>query len=113
MSWQAFSWHELRLQGMELRLTERLQPAIVWTGEASQTLAAFVAVFLTPLALMEAALGAWRLCADLGWTDSFFIGGGILSHWQIWFALAALTQAASVNLNRQLKKHTESAGKQT
>lgn len=112
MSWQAFSWHEIRLQALEVRWAERLQPAIVWTGGASQALAAFIAVFLTPLALMESALGAWRLSADLGWTGNFFIGGGILSHWQIWFALAILTQAASVNLNRQLERHAESVEKQ-
>jgi hypothetical protein len=105
MSWQAFSWNEIRLQALEARWAERLQPAIAWTGEASQALAAFIAVFLTPLALMEFALGAWRVCADLGWTGDFFIGAGLLSHWQIWFGLAALTQAASVNLNRQLKRH--------
>jgi hypothetical protein len=48
------------------------------------------------------------LCADLGWTGNFFIGSGLLSHWQVWIALAIATQAASVNLNRQLKAHAES-----
>ncbi|HZT39231.1 MAG TPA: hypothetical protein VFA28_15165 [Bryobacteraceae bacterium] len=107
MSWQAFSWHEMMLQARPERISVRLQPALSWTAQASHAIAAFVAAFLTPLALMEAVLGVWRLCADLGWTRDFFIGVGLLSHWQVWIALAIATQAASVNLNRQLKAHTE------
>ncbi len=107
MSWQAFSWHEMMLQARPARISVRLQPAISWTAKVSHAVVAFVAAFLTPLALMEAALGVWRLCADLGWTGDFFIGVGILSHWQVWIALAIATQAASVNLNRQLKAHSE------
>jgi len=112
MSWQAFSWHEIRLQAKDSRLGARLQPAIHWTGVASHEVMALVSAFLTPLALMEAALGVWRLGSDLGWTGEFFITAGLLSHWQVWFAFAGLTQAASVNLNRQLKKQPEMVEKQ-
>ena len=112
MSWQAFSWHELMVQARPVHISVRLQPAISWTASASEALVTFIGVFLTPLALMEGALGVWRLCADLGWTGNFFIGSGLLSHWQVWIALAIATQAASVNLNRQLKAHAESAENQ-
>jgi hypothetical protein len=108
MSWQAFSWHELMVQARPVQISIRLQPAISWTASASEALVSFIGAFLTPLALMEGALGVWRLCADLGWTGNFFIGSGLLSHWQVWIALAIATQAASVNLSRQLRAHPES-----
>jgi hypothetical protein len=41
-----------------------------------------------PTAVFAGVLGAWRLGADLGWTSSFIIGKGLLSHHQFWFALA-------------------------
>ena len=108
MSWQAFSWHELMVQARPVQISIRLQPAISWTASAYEALVSFIGAFLTPLALMEGALGVWRLCADLGWTGNFFIGSGLLSHWQVWIALVIATQAASVNLSRQLRAHRES-----
>jgi hypothetical protein len=103
MSWQAFSWHEIMDQARESQIAERLQPAIDWTGIVSRDFLELLGAFLTPLALTAGALGSWRWAADLGWTGDFFITSGILSHWQVWFALAAATQAASVALNRWLK----------
>ena len=34
---------------------------------------------LTPVAVLAAVLGAWRLGVDPGWTSGFFIAGGSLS----------------------------------
>jgi hypothetical protein len=110
MGWQAFSWTEL--QERAPHVPERLAPAIEWTTDRTFEAATFMAVFLTPFALMEAALGIWRFCSDIGWAGAFFVDRGILSHWQVWFALAAFTQATSVYLNRLIAKHSESIERQ-
>jgi len=89
MSWQPFSWSEMH---------PRLQPALERTAETSQEAVRLVLAFLTPAAVIAGVLGAWRLSSDLGWTDEFFISKGLLSHWQVWFALAGLLQSAAVSL---------------
>lgn len=109
MSWQAFSWTEI--QARTPRLPERLVAGSVWVSTQTLEFLSFLGVFLTPFALMEAALGCWRLGADLGWTGAFFIDDGVLSHWQVWFALSAFTQTASVYLNRMLARHAQLTGK--
>src|SRR5689334_15150121 len=105
MNWQAFSWAEI--QTKTPRIPERIITTSVWVSTQTFELLSFVGVFLTPFALMEAALGFWRLGADLGWAGAFFIDEGMLSHWQVWFALAAFTQTASVYLKRLSAKQVE------
>lgn len=100
MSWQAFSWTEI--QARTPRISVRWVPAISLTDSRAIEIMSLMAAFLTPFAAMEAALGVWRLLADLKWAGAFFIDDGVLSHWQVWFALAAFTQAASVFLSRAL-----------
>jgi hypothetical protein len=58
------------------------------------------ASFLTPAAVMAAALGIWRLAEDPHWAADFAIRRGLLSHWQVWFAFAGLLQTGSHFLNR-------------
>src|SRR5687768_654929 len=41
-----------------------------------------------PTAFLAGALGLWRFGVDLEWTKEFFIPGGLLSHYQLWFAVA-------------------------
>ena len=53
------------------------------------------AALLTPGAVMAAALGAWRLAADLKLTGAFAISDGLFSHWQVWMVAAALLQLCS------------------
>ena len=110
MSWQAFSWTEL--QARAPRLPERLAPCSIWVGAQMFELLSYVAAFLTPFALMEGALGCWRLGADLGWAGAFFINSGVLSHWQVWFALSAFTQIVSVYLNRVLAQQAQFVSRQ-
>lgn len=53
------------------------------------------------LASAVALLAAlWRLGADLNWTSRFAFSQGLLSHWQIWLALAVLLQVAAAILQR-------------
>ena len=58
------------------------------------------ASLLTPSALIAFTLAAWNIAADLRWTGQFIITTGILSHWQIWFCIAAFLSFAAWMLNR-------------
>jgi len=102
MSWQAFSWTEI--QARTPWISERVLPDVSWLTGHALTALSVAAVFLPSFAFMEAALGAWRLCADLGWAGAFFVDAGILSHWQVWFALAGFTQASALYLKRLVEK---------
>jgi hypothetical protein len=62
-----------------------------------------LAVLLTPVAVLTGALGVWRLGADPGWTNQFFIANGLLSHWQAWFAVAIGVHTSARSLNRWLE----------
>ena len=64
------------------------------------TSASLAGVLLTPAAAIAAALGAWRLSADPGWTSGFIIREGLLSRYQFWFAAAFSAQAAAILLKR-------------
>lgn len=66
----------------------------------NRRLAGALAALLTPVAVMAAVLGLWRILSDMGWTGEFAISQGIFSHWQVWVALAALIEAVSILLNR-------------
>jgi|ERR1017187_7864691 hypothetical protein len=58
------------------------------------------ASFLTPAAVMAAALGVWGLAAGPNWTSTFAIRNGIFSHWQVWGGFAVVLQTGSHFLNR-------------
>ncbi len=98
MSWQAFSWTEIHAR------TPRIPELVGPLSAGANQFVAFIGAFLTPFAVMETALGIWRLGDDFGWAGPFFINHGVLSHWQVWFALAAFTQFTSVHLSRLLAK---------
>ena len=55
---------------------------------------------LAPIAVLAGVMGAWRLGADLGWTGPFFINEGLLSRYQLWFAIAVGAHTSSTILNR-------------
>jgi|SRR5579871_3577926 len=59
-------------------------------------------LLLTPIAAAAAALAVWRFGADAGWTRNFFIRGGILSHWQLWGALAISLEICASRMSRGL-----------
>src|SRR5262249_44790377 len=43
---------------------------------------------ITSVAILAAAFSVWRLGADLGWINDSLMPHGVLSHWQLWFAIA-------------------------
>ena len=65
------------------------------------------------VAALAVALGFWRIGADIGWTNSFFIADGLLSHWQTWFALAIGVRFSASNLNRWIahENHNDAGSK--
>jgi hypothetical protein len=67
------------------------------------------ASFLTPAAVMAAALAVWRLAEDPHWASDFAIRKGLFSHWQVWLAFAAVLQAGSYFLNRYGRAEDEGA----
>jgi hypothetical protein len=58
-------------------------------------------LLLTPVAAAAVALAAWRFGVDAGWTGSFFIAGGFLSHWQVWCAFAISAEACACSFRRR------------
>ncbi len=62
--------------------------------------ASMLGLVLTPVAVLAAVLGAWRLGADPGWTSDFFIADGLLSRYPLWFAVSIAAQISSFLLNR-------------
>jgi arginine exporter protein ArgO len=66
----------------------------------NQHIALAMASLLTPAAVMACVLALWRLAADLGDTAQFPITNGLFSHWQVWFATAAIVQFSAIVLNR-------------
>jgi len=57
-------------------------------------------LLLTLLAVVAGSISAWRFGADAGWTNAFFISNGVWSHWQVWCAFAAGSQAFAYTLHR-------------
>jgi hypothetical protein len=64
------------------------------------TSAALSGLALTLAAVLGLVLGVWRFGVDPGWTKSFFIASGLLSHHQSWFAVAIAAQASAFIVNR-------------
>jgi len=89
---------------METRMTALWQTAPDWLEVIAQVgfrpALSLAGLLLTPVAVVAGALGAWRFGADAGWTNTFFIADGALSHWQIWCAFAIGLQACAYTLKR-------------
>ena len=70
-------------------------PTIERKGRKNRRLALVGSALLSPGALIAAALGTWRLAADLKLAGDFAIARGLFSHWQVWMGAAALLQLCS------------------
>lgn len=85
---------------MLIRIRLRRGPAIRKKRGKERKIALALGSLLTPLAVMAAILGAWRLGADLNWAGQFAIAEGLFSHWQVWVAMAAILQLGATLLIR-------------
>ena len=81
------------LRRIIFRTSAQIVPAVSMSG-----------LVLTLMAVLAAALGAWRLGVDPGWTGPFFVAGGWLSRYQLWFAFAIGAQTSAFILNRWVAK---------
>lgn len=66
----------------------------------NQHVALALAALLTPAAVMACVLAFWRITADFKATGQFPIDSGFFSHWQVWFACAALIELCVIVLDR-------------
>jgi hypothetical protein len=82
----------------------QLQPALRQTATWSQSAAGPASFLIRHFALAAGVLGFWRLGADIGWTQDFFIATGVWSHWQTWLALAAALNAAANYVQRAARR---------
>jgi hypothetical protein len=85
---------------MVVRIRLSYGSAVRKTVAANRHAALLTSSLMTPLAVMAASLGVWRLAADLKWTGAFAISQGIFSHWQVWVAVAVGVQFAAFLLHR-------------
>jgi hypothetical protein len=85
---------------MQIRIRLGRGPRLRRQGRKNRHLALAMASLMTPAALMAFSLAIWRIAADMKWARAFAFSGGILSHWQVWVAVALLLQILAVLLNR-------------
>jgi hypothetical protein len=89
---------------METRIAPRWQTAPDWLVVIAHVdfrpALSLLGLLLTPVAVVAGGLGVWRFGADAGWTNTFFIADGALSHWQVWCAFAMGLQACAYTLKR-------------
>jgi hypothetical protein len=85
---------------MVVRIRFGKGPKVVKKRLKNQRVALAVAALLPPAAFLAGVLGAWRIAADLNWTNSFAIPSGIFSHWQVWLGAALALQLCARRLNR-------------
>ena len=69
-----------------------------------QEVGKMIPMLLSPVALIAAVMALWRFGADAGWTDSFVVSNGFMSHWQVWLAIAIGIQWISGRLDRLVKR---------
>jgi hypothetical protein len=92
---------------MVVRIRLKRGPKVRPTRRKNRHVALASAALLTPAAVVAFVLSMWRLGADIGFTSSFAIRAGILSHWQVWLAIAVAIQFFAVVLNRYGKPTPE------
>jgi hypothetical protein len=85
---------------MVVRIRFGKGPKVGKMRRKNRRVALAVAALLPPAAFLAGVLGAWRIAADLNWTNSFAIPSGIFSHWQVWVGAAAALQLCARGLNR-------------
>ncbi len=104
MGWPAINWQEISQQARLAQMAERLQPAFDRTAASSTEALRLVGALLPAFALTCGIVAVWRVGADLGVFDEFFVSDGSFSHWQIWLALALGAQFGSVSISRRLQR---------
>lgn len=90
----------MQLGNSATRYESARQPISVHGSGAFVASVSLSGLVLRPVAVLAGVLGAWRLGADAGWTNGFFIADGVFSRYQLWFAVAIAAQTSAFVLNR-------------
>jgi len=85
---------------MTVRIRLNIGPKIRKTTGKNRNAALAIAALVTPATLLAFVLAFWRMSSDLGVTSAFPITSGLLSHWQVWLAIALCAQYFTTTLNR-------------
>ncbi len=85
---------------MVIKLKPEVRRTFQKAVQNNQEVGRLLRYLINPMAVAGYALAAWRIGADLQWTDEFFISSGLLSHWQVWLALALGAQFGGAYLGR-------------
>ena len=85
---------------MFVKIRLKRGPRVQKTAGKSRKVALAIAALLVPICVIVWVLTLWRICADLNITGRFAVSSGLLSHWQVWIAIAATLQFAVIGLNR-------------
>ncbi len=85
---------------MTVRIKLNVGPRIKKINGKNRNAALAIAALVTPATLLAFVLAFWRMTADLGFTSAFPITTGLLSHWQVWLAIAITAQFVTTTLNR-------------
>lgn len=88
---------------MVVRIRFGRGPVITRRAGKNSRIANLSASFLTLISISCAALGIWRIGADLGWAGDFAIQQGFFSHEQVWLGAAAVIQYSAWQLKRYAK----------
>jgi hypothetical protein len=89
---------------MVVRIRLSVGPQIVAQRKINARLALAFASLLTPIAVLSFVMALWGVLAHAEVTSKFVIEVGLLSHWQVWFAIGLLLQMASIALDRYGKR---------
>lgn len=85
---------------MTVRIRLQIGPKISKAKGKNRNVALAIAALVTPGTLLAFVFAVWRMSADLGFTAQFPITEGLLSHWQVWLAIAVVSQFFTSMLNR-------------
>ena len=91
---------ECKTEFMVVKVRFAQGPMVSRRKGKNSRIATLAASLLTMVSLSCAALGLWRVGADLDWAGGFVFSEGFLSHWQVWIGAAAAVQYAAWRLTR-------------
>lgn len=92
---------------MVIKFEPEIQATLHKALRTNQEVGRLLRYLINPVAVAGYTLAAWRVGSDLNWTGEFFISTGLLSHWQVWLALALGAQVGGAYLNRIAEENAE------
>jgi hypothetical protein len=99
-----FGGATVQIHKLTTRCRSALPVKLFRPAELLVTSASMSGLVLTPVAVLAVVLGAWRFGAAPGWTNDFAIADGLLSRYQLWFAIAIGAETSGFFLNRWVAK---------